>query len=109
MGETEQLLLIIGIFFVYILATIGVYQVAEKNGRNFAAWFITSLFCSPIVVLIILMCIGETSEKRKEEIINEELLRKKIREGITCPNCHNPNAKDNKFCITCGANLGAEV
>jgi len=105
MEGIELLLLVLGILFIYILVSIGVYHVAEKNGRDSATWVIISLLISPIVPFIILLCIGETTDNREEKIIKEELLRKKIREGIICSNCHIPNDKENKFCISCGTEL----
>jgi len=113
------------ILAVAILLTIGVYHLAKKNGRDATVWVLTSLFISPILSLIILLCIGETSEKREERITNDVLLENKIRkmiindelnakdeelrESIICPNCKSPNDKETKFCCNCGTDLNDNI
>jgi len=92
-------------FVAYIPLMFGVYYLAERNGREAVGWTVGSLFLSPIVCIIVLWCIGETNEKWKERITNEELLRKRIRESIACPNCQSPIDKNVRFCNSCGAEL----
>jgi len=96
---------IVLILLVYIPLMFGVYHLAKRYGKNADGWTIGSLFISPIVCIIILWCLGETRESWEERIISEELLRKKIRDGIDCPNCHSPNDRDAQFCIKCGVKV----
>ena len=101
----ESGLIIAVILLFYIPAMFGVYYLAERYGRNAVGWTIGSLFLSPILSVIILWCRGKTYEKWEEKIIDEEMLRKRIRESITCLNCQSPNNRENQFCINCGTEL----
>jgi len=89
----------------YLPPMFGVYYLAERSGRDATGWTIGSLFLSPFVCIVILWCLGETPDKWKERITNEELLRKRIRESIACPNCQNPNDRKTQFCTYCGTEL----
>ena len=73
--------LILGIILVCIPLMFGVYYIAERNGRDAVVWLLLSLFISPIVCIIILLCLSETEEKRERRIVDEELLRQRVREG----------------------------
>ena len=45
---------------------------AAKRGRNIMLWFVLAIFTSPFLAILMIACIGETDEKRKERIIQEE-------------------------------------
>lgn len=49
-----------------------VYEMACKNGRSAFYWIIFSLCLTPIVSIILLSCIGETEEKRRERLLKDE-------------------------------------
>ncbi|CCZ80578.1 hypothetical protein [Odoribacter laneus] len=49
-----------------------VYEMASKNGRSSFYWVVFSLCLTPIVSIILLSCIGETEEKRKERLLKDE-------------------------------------
>ena len=66
---------------VYTPFMIAVYFLAKRYGRPTVNWLIISLFISPVVCLIILLSLGESDEKKRERIREEELYRKSIREG----------------------------
>ncbi|MBR4217553.1 MAG: hypothetical protein IKR71_00720 [Bacteroidales bacterium] len=53
--------------------------VAKKRGRSTWLWFFISIFISIILALLLLLVLGETDEKRKERIAEEERIRKDIR------------------------------
>lgn len=49
-----------------------VYEMASKNGRSVFYWVVLSLCLTPIVSIIMLSCIGETEEKRRERLLKDE-------------------------------------
>ena len=50
-----------------VLATI-----ANKRGRSTLPWFLLSFLLSPVFVILLLLVMGETDEKRRERIEEEE-------------------------------------
>ena len=67
------------VVIVYIPLMFGVYHLAERYGREAGSWTLVSLFISPIVCIILLLCIGETKAKWEERIVEEELLRSRVK------------------------------
>lgn len=73
---------------VFVLAIIAnalillyyVYEMACKNGRSSFYWVTFSLCLTPIVSIILLSCIGETEEKRRERLLKDEEYLKMMRE-----------------------------
>lgn len=53
-------------------------SMAKKRGRSQFGWFLFSFLLSPILGVIILACLGETEEKRRRRIWEEEELRQEI-------------------------------
>jgi len=49
-----------------------VYEIASKNGRSIFYWVVFSLCLTPIVSIILLFCIGETEDKRRERLLKDE-------------------------------------
>lgn len=49
-----------------------VYELASKNGRSIFYWIILSLCVTPIISILLLSCIGETEEKRRERLWKDE-------------------------------------
>ena len=90
------------IVVIYLLLCIIPVQMAAKRGRNIMLWFVLAIFTSPFLAILMIACIGETDEKRKERIIQEEEWRnmycrksnqneyKNIKQG-------NENIKDSKY------------
>lgn len=77
--------------FFIIIAAIGlvicliglfwyVYEMAIRNGRNSFYWLVISLLLTPITTIILLACIGETDEKRRERLWLDEDYLKGMRE-----------------------------
>jgi len=56
-----------------------VYDLACKNGRSSLYWIILSLCVTPIISIILLSCIGETEEKRRERLWKDEKYLKLMR------------------------------
>jgi uncharacterized membrane protein len=56
----------------YIPLMVGVYHLAERYGRDGAGWTFGSLFISPIVCIVILLCLGETTEKSEKRIRQQQ-------------------------------------
>lgn len=62
--------------FLIILIIIPV-KMANKRGRSAIGWFIFCLVFSPFLAMLFLALLGETDEKRRERIIEEEKLKYK--------------------------------
>ena len=79
-----------GIFvFLWLLAyiplMIELYRLSVRYGRSEQAigWVICSLLFSPILMIIVVRCIGETEETRKERLVADELLKIRIRDEVS--------------------------
>ncbi len=70
--------MIIGLIFWIIIACL-IFPFAKNRGRNGLGWFIFSVFFSPLLGFIVLLCLGDTEERRKEKIIEDEKLRQTLR------------------------------
>lgn len=64
--------------FTIMLLTIPV-KMANRRGRSGTLWFLFSLIISPFLAMLFLALLGETDEKRKRRIIEEEELRARYR------------------------------
>lgn len=73
-GAYIGFLVVFGIvlFVVSILFAHFAGKCAETRGREYGMWFIGAFLLSPIWVIIVLLCLGETNERRKERILEEE-------------------------------------
>ena len=56
-----------------------VYEMACRNGRSTFYWIFFSLFLTPLISIILLSCIGETEEKRRERLLKDEEYLKLMR------------------------------
>ena len=54
---------------------IAVGKAAGEKGRNQIFWIITGIFFTPLTAFIALICLGESEEKRKKRILEEEQLK----------------------------------
>ena len=73
---------ILGIVFavsLYIILLVDVAKAAKIRGRHAGSWAVFSLFVTPLISFIALIALGETKDKWKEKIEEEELLRSQIR------------------------------
>ena len=70
------LLISLGIYIAFCLIPA---SMAKKRGRSGFGWFFCSLFLTPIVGIFIVACLGDTEEKRRERIYEEEEIRRQIR------------------------------
>ncbi len=74
-------------FSIFVLAIVAiiifisaiVVKMANKRGRSGFGWFLLSLIISPFLCMLFLLALGETEEKRKNRIIEEEELRARYR------------------------------
>lgn len=55
-------------FFLNFVVSI----IAINKGRNGFLWFIFSVFITPYIALFLLLLFGETRDKRREKIFEEE-------------------------------------
>ncbi|MFG5857407.1 hypothetical protein LDB17_04295 [Dysgonomonas sp. Shenzhen-Wh21] len=65
-------ILIIAVIVNALILLYYVYEMACKNGRSSFYWVAFSLCLTPIVSIILLSCIGETEEKRRERLLKDE-------------------------------------
>ena len=73
--KSIEFLIILGIIAIIVNALILLYYVYEmscKNGRSSLYWIFISLCLTPIFDIILLYCIGETEEKRRERLLKDE-------------------------------------
>lgn len=72
---------IFGIVIAVLIISLYVVPVkmANKRGRSGVLWFLFSLLISPILSMIFLALLGETDDKRRTRIIEEEELRMRYR------------------------------
>lgn len=66
-----------------------ILNVAEKYGRGGCAWFFLSLLFSPLLIGLLLLAMGETEEKRRERIVEEEKLRNQVKDGTSFDQIQN--------------------
>lgn len=72
------LYLLIYLFINMLIALIPAVM-ARSRGRSQFGWFLFSVLISPIISIIILLCLGDTEKRRIEKISEEEEIRAKIR------------------------------
>lgn len=71
MADIISAIILLGVC-VYLLFYIIPAYMAEKRGRSVMGWFFLSILITPIYTAFIIFCLGETDEKRKERIFQEE-------------------------------------
>lgn len=84
------IILLVILYFLIFPLLIG--KAAKRHGRSSAFWFLVALLISPLLAILILLLLGDTDAKRREKIINEELLRNSLRSS---PN-PQPSSVDNQ-------------
>lgn len=63
---------LIVLFVPYLILCIIPAYMADKRGRSVVGWFFLSILITPIWAAIIILCLGETNQKRKDRIFQEE-------------------------------------
>ena len=71
-------LIIVVIIAFYIGMSFVIASMARKRGRDVFGWVFLSLFISPFLTMILLLCLGETEEKWKEKLEEEAFIFCKI-------------------------------
>lgn len=73
-GQVLLLVLAIIIILALLIGSCAVVaSVARKRGRSEIGWIVFSFFALPLAI-VLLMCLGETDEKRKERLEEEALI-----------------------------------
>ncbi len=73
------LLIILALTIAFLLICYLITTMANKQGRNVFVWLLLSLFVSPILVILCLALLGDTEERRREKVLEEERLRLSVR------------------------------
>lgn len=78
-----------GVFFGWLILSIIVACIASSKGRSGFGWFCLSMLISPLISVIILLCVGDSQEKKEEDLQTamDIIERRKAR---------NRSPKDNK-------------
>lgn len=80
-GGGSIILFIILLIVAYIGLCMISASMAEKRGRSQVGWFLLSFFSLfPILGMILLAFLGETNDKRRDRIMEEEQWRRMIRD-----------------------------
>lgn len=70
------ILFFIAILVILLILIVYVYEMAINRGRSTFYWILFSLIFTPILSMILLACIGETEDKRRERLFaDSEYLR----------------------------------
>lgn len=64
---------------IYAIPSVFVGIMAEKRGRSYFGWFLFSFIFTFILAIILVLLLGDTDERRREKIIEEEDIRKSYR------------------------------
>ena len=75
-------LLIVLVIVEYALLMYSVYKLAQRYGKDATGWAVASFFISPLIAFIMLWCIGETKEKKEERIVEEELIKFRLKNEL---------------------------
>ena len=91
-------ILLLPCFIACLIACFLCADGAKKRGRSYGGWLWLAFLCSPFLIAILLIAMGETEEKRKERIIEEEEVKEQVRRKFTHPEStternFNPSAK----------------
>ncbi|MCQ2348561.1 MAG: SHOCT domain-containing protein [Paludibacteraceae bacterium] len=57
-----------GVFFGWLSLSIIVACIASSKGRTGFGWFCLSMLVSPIISIIILLCVGDSQEKKEKDL-----------------------------------------
>ncbi|WP_284652105.1 hypothetical protein [Flavobacterium terrisoli] len=68
--------------FIILLLVVPV-KMANRRGRSAFVWFLVSLLISPFLSMLFLYLLGETDEKKRELVIEDERLRNQYRNPVT--------------------------
>ncbi len=78
--------------------------IAKKKGRNFWGWYFLSFLISPLITMIITLCLSNISENIETKAISSDT------EKISfCRKCGEPLIDSSKFCRKCGTEIVEEV
>ena len=78
-NEYGGLTFLVIVFFIvgFCFMINAIMRYAERNGRNKTSWMFIAIIFTPILSSFLLFLYGETKERRKERIIEEELWKRK--------------------------------
>lgn len=81
---------------VWIVFSIAVWAFASRRGRSGFAWFILSLFISPLLALLLLLILRDLQADEEKP---------SPRTHIKCPDCRELVLKGARVCKHCGCKL----
>lgn len=71
-------IIVIATIAIYLGALLVIAEAATNRGRTGVGWFLFGILLTPIAAAILLICVGEKSEARRNRIIEEEELRQSV-------------------------------
>ena len=74
----ETFLLIVLIILYLLAFPWMIAHVAQEQGRNGVSWFFLSLLFSPFFIILVLIALGDTNNKRNQRAIEDELARNSV-------------------------------
>lgn len=96
---------ILGFATIIIALFVVTMSMAKKRGRSQFGWFLFSLIFSPILSMILLFLLGETENKRRRRLIDDEKLNsanKQNNDFKKCSQCAELIKCDAVVCRYCG-------
>ena len=70
LGFLYVIFIILTVVFILVLFTY-VYEMTKTRGRSIFYWIAFSVVFTPILGMILLACLGETEEKRRERLLKD--------------------------------------
>lgn len=68
------IVLLFGILLGLLVCILDIVGECGKNrGRGYWWWLLLSIFFTPVIIALLLIALGDTDEKRKQKIQQEEL------------------------------------
>lgn len=98
-GFSVLTFVMLGVTVVWVVLAFGVGKLAQKQGRNFAGWFILSLILSPILVTLLLLLLGKSTAAAIEQAARQQTIK------IRCTECGATVDEGSRFCPSCGSEM----
>ena len=79
--EVSTVLIVIALVLYFFVLPLGVAYVAKDKGRKNVLWYFLSIVLTPLFALLMLIALGDSGEKHRQRLIDDEHIRMKARES----------------------------